>query len=228
MLDSKPQFDCPIDRAPLGVWWRRKNVGHSQGIRLAERTTLVETMGEDDTAVQMTITCQIRSADPSSPPEALPSVVGRLRWGNGGTTTTAEFDFVNGTVIAVAAGAVSLIAELEDQTIDTEVIPVAHIGYLPHAGLNAVRTPRILNPLLPQESHLVVIPPFARAVVIQRAPQDAIRADIQDAVGNPISQFVGAAAAPRLLIPQDGRRLQFFNDSAVDDVIFRPVFELYI
>lgn len=227
MLDAKPQFDCPIDRAPLGTFWSRKNVGHSQGISRDQRATLIETMGEDDTATQMTISCQIRVRAADIPPEAIPAVVGRLRWGNGGTTTTAEFDFVNGTVIGIAAAAVSLIVELEDPSIEIEVIPTAHIGYLPHAGLNAVRTRSI--DLGPGQGGNIVIPPFARSVVIQRIPQESLVAEILDPAGVSISQLViaGTDLSPRFLIPQSGRQLRLIVGGGVA-VKFRPVFELYI
>lgn len=225
----EPEYQRPVDRAPLGNWWDRKNRGRSQAITRDAVVTLVEIVGSDDMSTEMTISCQLRSVDPAQPPNAIPPVVGELRWGNDGTSTVAEFDFVNGTTINVAASAVSLKARFEDPAEEATVVPAAHIGYMPHGGLRAVRSFRMSLGLFGAVPPTIInIPPFARSVTVERTGVVSLAIAILDHTGISIAETATVAPTPRLIIPNSGRQLAVLNLSDVEVSEAVAIFELYI
>lgn len=247
-LAQKDWGTC-LDYALLGEFFDRKNRGRGLVLDSLDKVvTLIDCVGVNSLASQITITCGLQPSEPIPPPPGLeqarpagtvyaPAVRGILEWGNDGVETEAEFDFVAGTVLSLSAGSVRLKAQLEADT-DTQdpsfVAPnvVAHVGYYPRGGQNAQRTLRTVD-LDEAQTQELPIPPFARSVTMignRTAPGGVSRA-IEMLPAIPFGLTLAAAATTdpvfEMPIPQRARVLRVTNLGEIAEAL-TLIFRLWL
>lgn len=253
---TNPDDIGTLDLALLGEYYDRKNRG--RGLRLTsidQAAPVVDCVGVDSLASQITITCGVQPSTPTpvtgaplpepgpAPSNTVdtPPVKGLLFWGNDGVETFAEFDYVAGTVLAVSAASVRVLARLDDGVDPTDpmfVAPlvVAHIGYYPSRGQNAQRTRSATLDEAGEanERALVAIPPYARSVeIIQTASLApagaayAIRFRPADVTKPALAGETTAAPYIERPIPQAARLIDITNlgDSTTT---FQLIFRLWL
>jgi len=233
-----------IDRALLGEFYKRKNRGRSGELTgIGSKVVVIDCLGYDALATQVTITC---GATPSRPVAAgvfnpaisleqtsiVPPLRGRLEWGNDGTETEAEIDYVNGTVITLSAASVRLTVELEasvDVQDDSFIPPTvrAHIGYLPRANMPAQRT-RVLQLAQEGSTGFLGIPPFAKRVrITSDDPAGALSGFFIDLAPQSTCQAFDASGLIDLPIP-NGARTIFIENDGEGPVNVCAIFELWL
>jgi hypothetical protein len=223
----------------LGNEYQRKNRGRYQAIMTGQGAVrLVDVVGDDQLATQTTITCSLESAAGSRADNAsasdLPEVLGVIHWGTDGAAHTAEFDWLRGTVLTVAASSIRVDVQIEHDPAELgSVLARASIGYMPRPGRGPQRT--FGATLDPAALALYPIPAFAARVIALRAAADPadppslgalIGLTWLDGSGAPIGIVitVGAASMP---IPNGAVSLQVTNASTVAQT-HRAIFELVL
>jgi len=239
MAKSPPtptEFGAETEEALLGEAWHRKNWGRSEQIQRSEVAILVDCAGNDELAAGIQIACEVvpvlSTTAAGEIPEGTsqtPPIVGLLEWGNDGSTVTAEFDFVNGTVISVAAASVRVKARFEVPPAEPfPVIVRAHVGYFPKPAGPAQRT---LGGLIAGGNDLALpIPKFARRVrVVRSGALESARITLLSVVPLGAVAEYGPTLDPviELPIPNDARVLAISNLGA-DPHQFRAIFDLWI
>lgn len=254
--DSDPEDIGSLDLALLGEYYDRKNRGRGFTLTsLDQAAPVVDSVGVDSLASQITITCGVEPSTPTpvtgaplpepgpAPPNTVdtPPVKGLLFWGNDGVETVAEFDYIAGTVLAVSAASVRVLARLDDGVDPADpmfVAPrvVAHIGYFPRGGQNAQRTRSVTLDEAGEANDraLIAIPPYARSVeVIQTASLApagaayAIRFRPSDVTKPTLAGETTAAPYIDRPIPQAARLVDLANigDSSTT---FQLIFRLWL
>ena len=236
----------PFDLALLGEYNARKNRGRGEVLeRLDQTAILIDCVGVDALASEVTITCGVRPS--SSPGGALlqqfpadtifaPAVRGIVEWGNDGVETIAEFDFLAGTVLSLSAGSLRVKAQLEADTVIDEAFVrpnvVAHLGYYPRGGQNAQRT-RATAALAENESEQIAIPPFARSVQVvgnSTAAGGPLRELLVSGLfgpGTPLAHVLSSAGTFEIPLPQGARLIDVTNRGETTEEI-RLIFRLWL
>lgn len=221
-------FSAETENALLGEYYSRKNRGRSERIATAEVAILIDCVGDDELAAGFQIACEVVPAD-GTVDGKIPPVVGLIEWGTDGSTETAEFDFVNGTVISVAGSSVRVKARYEMPPAADHPVPAivrAHIGYFPKPAAPAQRT---LGGLAVASASVVVsVPKFARFVRVLRAPLVSTTLTLANEAGADVGVY-GPSVDPVLALPlpNDARTATLLNGGAVAANL-RAVFELWI
>lgn len=236
---GRRQPPSPTEQSPEAAWallgegYDRKNRGRSVELRHGETVPLIDTVGMDDLACQTTIACEVVPVLPATDGEVplsvsqTPPIIGLLEWGNDGATVSAEFDFVNGTQLSVAAASVRVGARYD--TPPAEPFPVlvrAHIGYMPKPAGPITRTFRAA--IDPGAQVVLPVPKFARRVRLVRSPQNAaILSLFQVFPFVQIATVSSAAPELELPIPNDARAVVVDNLGPVA-MVTRVIFDLWI
>lgn len=134
-------------------------------------TTVLNLNAADQRARIVTIHClATEELGSSGSPEPFKRVRGKLEWGQGGAQAEAEFDWLQGTTLCVAASFTRVSARLLEQ--DNEARVGAFAGYGSPGGLMRARTPQLTEAreLAASElSALIPIPFFAQNVLVTRS-----------------------------------------------------------
>lgn len=229
------EFGAETEEALLGEAWKRKQRGNSGEIRQNEIIALVDCAGNDELAAGIQIACEVVQVLPhsvglNSPDGAneTPAILGILEWGNDGAATSCEFDFVNGTVISVAAASVRVRAQYEIPPAEPfPVVVRGHVGYFPKPAFPATRT---LRAQLDAGAQIALpVPKFARRVRVIRMPQVSATLFLSAFPSAGIGQN-GPSVAPEieLALPNDARVIVIENNSGTELAAFRAIFDLWI
>jgi hypothetical protein len=242
-MDSKhrkpiTELSAGLQWALLGEAWERKNRGRSETLqRLEDRAVVVDCVADDQLSAMVSIACEVLPFGVVPLPGEIPAdvnptfpIVGRVEWGNDGAATSADFDFLNGTVITLAAASVRVTCQFDGPFPDEEVplIPAvvrAHVGYMPRAGLSAQRTKRATG-IASGAQVAWAIPKFAKHVRIVRTPAGAIGVTLLGFLG-PVAAVTTADPVVALPLPGDAR-LVIVDNLGPDPIELRGVFDLWI
>jgi len=241
-----------LDLALLGEYFDRKNRGRGFILtRLDQAAPVIDTVGVDSLASEVTITCGVQpstippGAEMEEPAPAgtvyTPPVKGLLFWGNDGVETFAEFDFLAGTVLSISAASVRVLATLDEGAnpeLPTFVAPlvVAHIGYYPRGGQNAQRTRFVdLTEAGGADNRArIAIPPYARQVAILQTTSLVPAGASYDlsflTAEPPAVVLAGERTAEPLVqrpIPQGARVIEILNN-ADNAARFQLIFRLWL
>jgi hypothetical protein len=227
-----------VSAGALGQGYQRKNRGRFQTIGLGSNwVRLLDVVGEDQLGATTTIACSLRRAQSFTPAEVsiLPSVVGRLDWGTDGAAHVAEFDFINGTMIAAAGSAFRVDVRIEADPAELgSVIALCSIGYLPSKAQAARRTRSSPGPIAALASVVHPVPAFASLLEVVRTADPFVAPSIgfdvgvvvRDAALTPIAALTTAGAAV-MRLPQGSAFVEVFNLSTVPQS-HRAIFTLWI
>lgn len=229
------EFTAETEEALLGEAWKRKQRGNSGQINQNEIIALVDCAGNDELAAGVQIACEVVQVLPHSvglnSPDGTnetPAILGILEWGNDGAATSCEFDFVNGTVISVAAASVRVRAQYEIPPAEPfPVVVRGHVGYFPKPAFPATRTLRAQ--LDPASEIALPIPKFARRVRVIRLPQVSASIFLSAFPSAGIGQNGPTLEAEiELPLPNDARVIVVRNNDPDVGAFFRAIFDLWI
>jgi hypothetical protein len=228
------KYSAETEGGLLGEYFNRKQRGSSGRIATAESVVLVDCVGDNELAAGIQIACEVEEINKvqvqEAPPGTLvtPPVVGILEWGNDGATVSAEFDFVNGTILSVAAASVRLRAQYEIPP--QQPFPVvlrAHVGYFPKPAGPAQRS---FSATVAAGSDVAFpVPKFARRVRLVRSPLVSARLNVLSLFPlGTVAQY-GPTVDPVLDLPlPNGSRLVAVSNLGADPAVLSVVFDLWI
>lgn len=209
----------------LGEDYKRKNRGRSERLSIEgpARVDLVESIGDDQLAQQVTITCQVFQTvgvDAANLND-IPAVVGFLSFGNDGFQSDAEIDFVNGAQITCAGAFVRFAAAIDLDAPNNggenmpEVRVGAHLGVLPSATVPAHRTRyfALTEAGGATPTQTLPIPPFAERAEVLRTGSAAILVEVLDRSGAVIVS-TSSAFEIEARLPNDARFIRVTNLTA--------------
>lgn len=233
-LEEAERLSNDVRMGILGDWWKRKNRGRS--FELLEPNSnpvdLVEVIGDDQLARQVTVTCGLRQLEAvdATTINNIPAVVGLLRWGNDGHQTEAEIDFVDGTQITVEGSYVRLSAMIDRDAPGNGdpmpgVLAGAHIGYETPAVGPVTRTRYFV--LDENPTRTLPIPPFANEVHVYRAGNPgSVLVELLDRSGAVIAD-TSTNGPIEFRLPNDARFVRVTNLEVLG-AVGRLVFPLWL
>lgn len=180
--------------------------------------SLLRLQSSEDRAEEVTvfIVVQNKNGDNVFLNTSFPYVTGRIRWGNGGFQSEAEFDVGLGTAVCVQAGFIEVSAKFDPRnsgiSFAGQSLEVgAFVSYGRHSGRPPVRT-LYANPDVPPggSSAIMLLPAFARTVDIYgEDPTVGYRALILDQSNKTVG--ANATQGQTLKLSGDARKIQLQN-----------------
>lgn len=132
---------------------------------------LIDTRGDDELGGVVSVALGVDVPDAFTSGDIL-RIRGRIKWGSGGVTQSADIDVRRGTIISVPCSAIEVSVANEG----TQITPTvwAQAAHMPRGGGgNATRTRYRDTSIGNGNSWDSVVPPFARLVSVMRNPQSA-------------------------------------------------------
>lgn len=188
---------------------------------------ILQLNGEDDDAQVLTVIVEpvfderlLTGGGPHRFPLLRGPCVALVEWGTGAVTCRAEVDIAKGTCFTIAASSVNIRGRNDGRVravpigdpefppppvpIDPEPGPIAVVAMLAGTGTRApfgraTRTYHLAN-LGAGGSYVIPVPPFAKSVIVQRAPANAVGLAVRAGMGAaPVvrdGEYIFAAGQP--------------------------------